>query len=67
MLPAASQAALTAFCERGGGIVAVNAAVAGGDVKWEKKLLVGAWDPQKSQMFHSLMNLYVRPDPQPAT
>jgi putative membrane-bound dehydrogenase-like protein len=67
LLPAASQAALTAFCEGGGGIVAVNAAVAAGDVKWGKNLLGGAWDPQTSQKFHSLMSLYVRPDPQPVT
>ena len=38
-LPAAAQAALTAFAQRGGGIVAVHAAVAAGDAAWGRATL----------------------------
>ncbi|MCE9612468.1 MAG: c-type cytochrome [Chthoniobacter sp.] len=61
-LPAAAQAALTAFAQRGGGIVAVGAAVAAGDVAWGKATLGGAWDAETSQRFSSRMMLYVRTD-----
>ena len=55
----ATQAALTAFSQRGGGIVAVNAAIAAGDVAWGKATLGGAWDDKGSRKFSSKMMLYV--------
>ena len=64
-LPAATQAALTAFTQRGGGIVAVGAPVAAGDVAWGKATLGGAWDAETSQKFSSRMMLYVRTDAHP--
>ena len=64
-LPAAAQAVLTAFAQRGGGIVAVGAAVAAGDVAWGKATLGGAWDAETSQKFSSRMMLYVRTDAHP--
>ena len=64
-LPAETQTALTAFAQRGGGIVAVNAAVVAGDVAWGKALLGGAWDGANSQKFASRMMLCVRPDVHP--
>lgn len=60
-LPAAQQKALTDFVASGGGIVAVNAAVAAGDVGWVKPLLGGAWTAE-SRKFPSRMMLYIRPD-----
>ncbi len=64
-LPAAAQAALTAFAQRGGGIVAVGGAVAAGDVAWGQAVLGGAWDAETSQKFSSRMMLYVRTDAHP--
>ena len=64
-LPASAQAALTAFAQRGGGIVAVNAAVAAGDVAWGKATFGGAWNPAESQKFASRMMLYLRTDSHP--
>jgi putative membrane-bound dehydrogenase-like protein len=58
-LPVASQTALSEFTKRGGGVVAVNAAVAAGPVDWGKATLGGAWDEQDSREFKSLMMLYV--------
>jgi hypothetical protein len=58
-LPAGTQAALTAFAERGGGIVAVNGAVATGTTDWGKATLGGAWDDKDSRKFTSKMMLYV--------
>ena len=55
----ATQTALTAFSQRGGGIVAVNAAIAAGDVAWGKAALGGAWDENESRKFSSKMMLYV--------
>ncbi len=55
----ATQVALTTFTQRGGGIVAVNAAIAGGDVAWGKATLGGAWDDKDSRKFSSKMMLYV--------
>ncbi len=55
----ATQSALTAFTQRGGGIVAVNAAIAAGDVEWGKATLGGAWDEKDSRKFTSKMMLYV--------
>ncbi len=57
--PANTQAALTAFTQRGGGIVAVGAAVAAGDQPWGKATLGGAWDGADSRKFPSKMMLYV--------
>ncbi len=64
-LPAAAQAAITEFTRRGGGVVAVNAAVAAGDVAWGKAVLGGAWDAASSAKFFSRMMLCVRPDAHP--
>ncbi len=64
-LPADAQAALTAFAHRGGGIVAVNAAVAAGEVVWGKAILGGAWNPAESQKFTSRLMLSVRADAHP--
>jgi putative membrane-bound dehydrogenase-like protein len=64
-LPAEAQAALTAFCKRGGGLVVVNAAVASGDPGWGRKTFGGAWDPAVSRKFASRMMLYVRQEPHP--
>lgn len=58
-LTVATQTALTAFTQRGGGIVAVNAAIAAGDVAWGKATLGGAWDDKDSRKFPSKMMLYV--------
>ncbi len=58
-LSVASQTALSAFAGRGGGIVAVNGAVAAGDVEWGKATLGGAWDAKDSRKFSSRMMLYV--------
>ncbi|MES2657772.1 MAG: PVC-type heme-binding CxxCH protein [Verrucomicrobiota bacterium] len=55
----ATQSALTAFANRGGGIVAVNGAIAAGTVDWGKATLGGAWDEKDSRKFSSLMMLYV--------
>ncbi|MGN6553951.1 MAG: PVC-type heme-binding CxxCH protein [Verrucomicrobiota bacterium] len=63
-LPATAQAALAAFAQRGGGIVAVNAAVAAGTVAWGKAILGGAWDVE-SQKFNSRMSLYVHSNAHP--
>jgi len=54
-----AQSALAAFAKRGGGIVAVNGAIAAGSVDWGKANLGGAWDPKDSEQFNSLMMLYV--------
>jgi len=64
-LPADAQAALADFAKRGGGIVAVNGAVAAGDVAWGKAVLGGAWDATQSRKFRSTMMLYVRTDSHP--
>ena len=64
-LPVASQQALSAFTERGGGIVAVNAAIAAGTTDWGKATLGGAWDEKDSRTFNSEMMLYVVGDSQP--
>lgn len=61
-LPTATLSALADFARRGGGIVAVNAAVAAGDVAWGKAALGGAWDAAASRKFASRMMIYVRPD-----
>jgi putative membrane-bound dehydrogenase-like protein len=58
-LPTEAQAALTAFAARGGGIVAVNGAIAAGTVDWGKATLGGAWDDRDSRKFTSKMMLYV--------
>ena len=58
-LPAGTLAALTAFTNRGGGIVAVNGAIAAGDQAWGKATLGGAWDQADSRRFTSKMMLYV--------
>ncbi len=58
-LPVASQTALTAFAQRGGGIVAVNGGIAAGTVDWGKATLGGAWDEKDSRKFNSRMMLYV--------
>ena len=58
-LSVASQTDLTSFAARGGGIVAVNGAVAAGDVEWGKVTLGGAWDAKDSRKFSSRMMLYV--------
>ncbi len=54
-----AQAALTTFANRGGGIVALNGAVASGSVAWGKETLGGAWDPKDSRKFKDEMMLYV--------
>jgi putative membrane-bound dehydrogenase-like protein len=64
-LPAAAQQAVTQFAQRGGGIVAVNAAVAGGDVAWGKATFGGAWDAAASAKFMNRMMFSVRPDSHP--
>ena len=58
-LPASSQSALTEFVERGGGIVAVNGAIAAGSVDWGKATLGGSWNDKNSRKFTSKMMLYV--------
>ncbi|MEO5914282.1 MAG: PVC-type heme-binding CxxCH protein [Luteolibacter sp.] len=55
----ATQSALTAFANRGGGIVAVNGAIAAGTAEWGKATLGGGWDEKDSRKFSSLMMLYV--------
>src|SRR5690606_2177759 len=57
--------ALGEFAKRGGGIVAVNAAVAAGGAEWGKTHLGGAWEPDRSRKFGSLMMLYVLTDAHP--
>ncbi len=64
-LPAAAQQAITQFAQRGGGIVAVNAAVAGGDVAWGKATFGGAWDAAASAKFLNRMMFSVRSDAHP--
>ncbi|MBK1883367.1 ThuA domain-containing protein [Luteolibacter pohnpeiensis] len=64
-LPDASQKAIADFASHGGGVVAINAALAAGDVAWGKSVLGGAWDPEKSHRFSSLMMLYVLTDAHP--
>ncbi|WP_193214330.1 PVC-type heme-binding CxxCH protein [Luteolibacter marinus] len=64
-LPAASQQALTEFTGRGGGIVAVNAAIAAGTPEWGLATLGGAWDEKDSRKFMSTMMLYVVTDSHP--
>ena len=64
-LPVASQEAITEFTQRGGGIVAVNAAISAGPVEWGKAMLGGAWDEKDSRKFESTMMLYVVTDSQP--
>lgn len=54
-----SQAALAAFADRGGGIVALNGAIATGPELWGKKYLGGAWNQADSRKFKSEMMLYV--------
>ncbi len=55
--PVATQAALTEFANRGGGIVAVNGAVVAGSTEWGKATLGGGWNEQDSRKFNSLMML----------
>ena len=64
-LPAEAQLALATFAERGGGVVAVNGAVAAGDAAWGRSVLGGAWDPANSRKFTSRMMLNVRTDAHP--
>lgn len=64
-LPEASLEALGEFAKRGGGIVVVNAAVAAGGAEWGKTHLGGAWEPDRSRKFGSLMMLYVLTDAHP--
>ena len=58
-LTGSAQEAITAFTKRGGGIVAVKAAIAAGDKEWGLANIGGAWDPKDSRTFNSLMMLYV--------
>lgn len=60
-LSAEAQEALRGFAERGGGVVAINGAIAAGDAAWAKPLLGGAWTAE-SRKFASRMMLYIRPD-----
>lgn len=53
------QTTLANFTKRGGGIVAVNGAIAAGTVDWGKSTLGGSWDQRDSEQFNSLMMLYV--------
>lgn len=62
---AEQQAALSGFTQKGGGVVAVHGAMAGGDLAWGKAIYGGAWDPQQSERFSSTMMLYVRTDADP--
>ena len=64
-LPPEQQAQITAFANRGGGLVFVHGAVAAGDAAWLKPLLGGAWVPGKSRDFLSRMMLYVATDQHP--
>lgn len=58
-LPDGSQAALTAFANRGGGIVALNGAIASGSKQWGMDTLGGAWNQADSRKFKDEMMLYV--------
>lgn len=60
-LPPSQQQALADFAARGGGIVAVNGAIAAGDAAFAKPLFGGAWTAE-SRKFRSRMMLYIRPD-----
>ncbi len=64
-LPPASLAALTAFAQRGGGVVAVNGAVASGDVAWGQANLGGAWNGTESRKFMSKMMFTIRQNSHP--
>lgn len=55
----ATLAALGGFTKKGGGIVAVNGAVAAGTADWGKETLGGGWDETNSRSFESLMMIYV--------
>ena len=63
--PVAAQTAVTEFAKRGGGVVAVNGAVAAGPAAWGEQLLGGGWNEQESSRFNSLMMLYVVSDSHP--
>jgi len=63
-LPAGDREALEAFAKRGGGLVVVHGAAAGGDASWWKPLIGGAWTPG-SRKFSSRMMLYVATDQHP--
>ncbi len=60
--PEAAQTAVAEFAKRGGGIVAVNGAIAAGTADWGKLLLGGGWNGNHSRRFNSLMMLYVVSD-----
>lgn len=64
-LPEDATKALTAFAERGGGIVGVHGAVACADPAVARALLGGGWNPLKSDKFESLMMIYVLTDAHP--
>jgi len=61
-LPAEALEVLSRFADGGGGIVAVNAGVAAGDVDWGVRNLGGGWHRERSRKFTSLMMLYVITD-----
>ncbi|MES2474911.1 MAG: PVC-type heme-binding CxxCH protein [Verrucomicrobiota bacterium] len=63
--PVATQSALTDFANRGGGIVAVNGAIAAGTAEWGKSTLGGGWNEKNSRKFSSLMMLYAVTDSHP--
>jgi putative membrane-bound dehydrogenase-like protein len=63
-LPESAQQALTAFAQRGGGLVALHGAIASAPPAVAGVLFGGAWTPQ-SQRFGSRMMLYIRPDGTP--
>ncbi len=54
-----AQTALTNFANRGGGIVALNGAIAAGTTDWGKQTLGGAWNPEDSRKIKDEMMLYV--------
>ncbi len=64
-MPAKARQALASFAGRGGGVVAVNGAIAAGDPAWGKSVLGGGWDAKQSHKFHSEMMLYVVVDSHP--
>lgn len=58
-LPQGNQDAISAFAKRGGGIVALNGAVAAGSSEWGQSMLGGAWNQKDSRKFKDEMMLYV--------
>jgi len=65
-LPAEQREALTAFAKAGGGIIAIDAAIATGDAEWLKPLIGGAKTPD-TKSFTSTMMLYIATDLHPIT